>query len=168
MADVRLIALLFVACADADAQPPATKIPPPAGWKPQPAMAAAAKAALGKTTVDAIEAFGEPAIGCYSLWMAGRAEGKATDVAEQLVRGLTEPDKADKAKQPKRKLEIKDVVKPTAETGILSLSFETPPFKGRLRARLGQGKIVALACWSSQRESVTCEQACTTLLGALP
>lgn len=125
-------------------------------------MAAAAKTALGKTAVDAIEAFGEPAMGCYSLWMTGRASGKATDAAEQLVRGLMDD------KKQKRKLEIKDVVKPVGEAGVLSLGFETPPYKGRLRARFGEGKLVALACWWSQREPVACEQACTTILGAVP
>lgn len=162
MADVRLIALLLVACADADAQPPAPKLTPPPSWKPQPGMAAAAKAALDKTPVDSIEAFGEPAMGCYSLLMTGRASGKATEMAEQLVRGLTDD------KKQKRKLEIKDLVKPTADEGVVSLRFETPPYQGRLRARLGQGKLVALACWSSQREPAACEQVCTTILGAVP
>ena len=167
MADVRLIAVLLAACADAGAQPPVPSPKPPAGWTPQPAIVTAAKDALGKkTTVDGIEAFGEPAMGCYSVWMAVHGSGKATDLAEQLVRGLTEPNDKDK-KQPKRKVTIKDVVKPTAEEGVLALSFESTPYVGRLRARLGKGRITALACWSSQREPAACEQACTNILGAL-
>ncbi|MDQ3337880.1 MAG: hypothetical protein M4D80_22185 [Myxococcota bacterium] len=166
MADVRLIAILLVACADAGAQPPpASNIKPPAGWTAQPALVTAAKDALGKTKIDGLEAFGEPAMGCYSVWMAVRGTGSATDLAEQLVRGLTEPDKK---KAPKRKVDIKDVVKPTAEEGVLALTFESAPYKGRLRARLGKGRITALACWSAQREPVACEQACTTILVALP
>ena len=165
MADVRLIAILLVACADAGAQPPpAVTIKPPAGWTAQPAIAAAAKDALGKAKVDGIEAFGEPAMGCYSVWMTVHGSGKATELAEQLVRGLTEPDK----KKPKRKVDIKDVVKPTAEEGVLALTFESAPYKGRLRARLGKGRITALACWSAQREPAACDAACTTILGALP
>lgn len=163
MADLRLIAVLLVACADAGAQPPVPSPKPPTGWTPQPAIVTAAKDALGKkATIEGIEAFGEPAMGCYSVWMAVRASGKATELADQLVKGLTEPDK-------KRKIEIKDVVKPTAEEeGVLALSFETPPYSGRLRARLGKGRITALACWSAQREPVACAQACTIMLGALP
>ena len=163
MADLRLIAVLLVACADAGAQPPMPSPKPPAGWTPQPAIVTAAKDALGKkTTVDALEAFGDPAMGCYSVWMAVRGSGKA--LAEQLVKGLTEPDK----KQPKRKVTIKDVVKPAADEGLLALSFESAPYTGRLRARLGKGRITALACWSAQREPAACDQACTTILGALP
>ncbi len=165
MPDVRLIAILLVACADAGAQPPvASNLKPPAGWTAQPAIVTAAKAALGKAQVDGIEAFGEPAMGCYSVWMAVRGSGRATDLAEQLVRGLTEPDN----KAPKRKIDIKDVVKPIAEAGVFALTFESAPYKGRLRARLGKGRIIALACWSLQREPAACEQACTGILGALP
>jgi hypothetical protein len=159
MADLRLIAVLLVACADASAQPPAPRPKPPAGWTAQPAIVTAAKTALGKTTVDGIEAFGDPAMGCYSLWMAVRGSGKATELADQVVKGLTET---------KRKVDIKDVVKPAADDGVLALTFESAPYKGRLRARLGKGRITALACWSSPREPAACEQACTTILGALP
>ena len=167
MADVRLIALCVVAaCADAGAQPPQTSgIEMPPSWTAQPVIVAAAKAALAKTTIDGIEAFGEPAMGCYSLWMSVRESGTAKDLAEQIVRGLAAP--ADK-KPPARKLDVKDVVKPQTDEGVLSLAFETAPYKGRLRARLGKGRIVALACWASPREPLACEQACTTLLGALP
>ena len=185
MADLRLIAACcLAACSRADAQPQASGIKPPAGWQAQPAIAAAAKEALGKATVDGIESFGEPAMGCYSVWMALRGSGGAKDVAEQLLRGLTEQKPDKKKPPPKRKLEIKDVVKPTAEEGILSLTFESallgdglrptlgdglrPIYKGRLRARLGKGKITMLACFSSQREPAACETACTTMLGALP
>ena len=155
MADLRLIIVLaLVACADADAQPPPA-IKAPAGWSAQPAIATAAKTALGKN-VDGVEAFGEPAMGCYSVWMAVRGSGKATELAEQLVKSFD------------KRVVIKDLVKPTADEGVLSLVFEHTPVKGRLRARIGKGKIVALACWANQREPAACDQACTTLLGALP
>ena len=160
MADLRLIAVLLVGCADAGAQPPAPSPKPPAGWTAQPAIVTAAKDALGKTEIDGIEAFGDPAMGCYSVWMAVRGSGKATELADQVVKGLTEKQK--------RKVDIKDVVKPAADEGVLALTFESAPYKGRLRARFGKGRITALACWSSQREPAACEQACTTMLGALP
>jgi hypothetical protein len=159
MADLRLIAVCAFACTDAGAQPP-SGIKAPPGWTAQPAIAVAAKDALGKkATVDGLEAFGDPARGCYSVWMAVRGAGSAKDLAEQLVKGLAGEQ---------RKVDIKDVVKPTTDEGVLALSFETAPFKGRLRARLGKGKIVTLACWSTPREPLACEQACTSLLGALP
>ena len=161
MADLRLIAVCaLAACSSADAQPPATSgIKPPSGWQAQPQIAKAAKDAFGKSkNVDGVEAFGEPAMGCYMLWMSLRGSGSAKDVAEELVKGLVPDPKA------KRKLEITDVVKPTAEEGVLSLAFASPPYKGRLRARLGKGKIVTLACFSSQREPAACESTCTTVL----
>lgn len=153
MADLRLIAVLAAACTNAEAQP--TKAP--AGWAAQPAIVTAAKQALGKQTIDGIEAFGDPAKGCYSVWMAMRGSGSAKDLAGQIVKGLAGG-----------KVEIKDVVTPTSEDGVLSLAFVAAPNKGRLRARLGKGKLVALACWSVEREPAACEQACTSVLGGLP
>jgi hypothetical protein len=161
MADVRLALVLLAACANADAESQAgavtspANMKPPAGWSAQPSIVAAAKAALGKTTVDGLEAFGEPAMGCYSVWMSLRSTGGAKDVGEQVLRGLD-------------KVTIKDLVKPTADDGILSLTFEKSPYRGRMRARISKGSIKALACWWSQREPVACEQACTAVLGGLP
>jgi hypothetical protein len=164
MADLRLSTLcafaIHLAPGDAGAQPPASGIKPPPGWTAQPAIATAAKDALGKkSVVDGLEAFGDPAMGCYSVWMAVRGAGSAKDLAEQLVKGLAGAT---------RKVDIKDVVKPTTDEGLLALAFEAASVKGRLRARLGKGKIVTLACWSTPREPLACERACTSLLGALP
>ena len=160
MADLRLIVVAaLAACAPADAQPTPSGVKPPDGWRAQPAIAKAAKDAFGKSkNVDGVEAYGEPAMGCYMLWMSLRGSGSAKDVAEQLVKGLVADPKD------KRKLEITDVVKPTADEGLLSLVFASPPYKGRLRARLGKGKIVTLACFSSEREPRQCESICTTVL----
>ena len=169
MADVRLALVLlaagFAACSNADAEsgavtPPAgikppSGIKPQAGWSAQPAIVAAAKTALGKTKVDGLEAFGEPSMGCYSVWMALQSSGGAKDVGEQVLKGL-------------EKVTIKDVVKPTADDGVLALTFEKPPYRGRLRARISKGSIKALACWWSNREPVACEQACTNVLGGRP
>lgn len=160
MADLRLIALCAFACTAAGAQPPAGAIKPPPGWTAQPTVVAAAKEALGsKTVIDGLEAFGDPAMGCYSVWMAVRGAGSAKDLAEQIVKGLAGEQ---------RRVDIKDVVKPTADEGLLALVFESAPVKGRLRARIGKGKIVTLACWSTPREPIACDRACTSLLGALP
>ncbi len=175
MAHLRLIAtgLVLAACGRAGAEPAqaTSGLKPPAGWQAQPAIAAAARDALGKIPVDGLEAVGEPAIGCYAVWMAVRGSGSAKNLSEQLVRGLTEHDKktpAPKRAPAKRGLAIRDVVKPTGDEGILALTFESAPYKGRLRARVGKGRITALACFSAEREPATCETACTGLLGSIP
>ena len=156
MADVRLILLAaLAACTPADAQPK-SGIQPPPGWTPQPAIASAAKAALGKQTIDAVEAHGEPAMGCYLLWMSVRGSGSAKDIAAQVVKGLADP-------AAERPLALTDVVQPTTEAGVLSFTFASAPYTGRLRATVGNGKIDTLACFWSEREPAACSTACTKL-----
>ena len=159
MADVRLALVLLAACTDAGAQTShagaASGIKPPAGWTPQPAIVAAAKQALGKTPVDDIEAFAEPSMGCYAIWMGLRSSGGAKELGEQVLKGLD-------------KLTVKDVVKPSTDTGVLSLTFEKAPYEGRMQARLSTGSIKGLACWWSKREPIACAQACAMLIGGMP
>jgi hypothetical protein len=66
------------------------------------------------------------------------------------------------------KLETTDVVKPTGEAGIVSLAFTKAPYAGRMRARVENGSVTALACFANEREPIACESACTSLLGSLP
>ncbi|HEU0036597.1 MAG TPA: hypothetical protein VFQ53_38555 [Kofleriaceae bacterium] len=169
MADLRLIAVVAIAaCSTADAQAPEPAAKPsgvhvPATWKPAPAIVEATRMAAGGTgiTVDGIEAWGEPAMGCYALWLSLRGAGGGGDVlADQIVKSL-------EAEQ----LALRDVVKPTAAEGVLALRFErkgTSPYTGRLRARLAEGSITALACFANPREPAACETACTAVLGAIP
>ncbi len=162
MALLRLMLVSLAACGQAGAQPSATSgLTAPAGWIaiPEIATAAATAAKGGGVTVDGAEAWGDPARGCYGVWLALHGEGAS---AEQVLAGLgTQP------------ITLRDVVKPETGDGIVSLGFETAKtpgtaYRGRLRARIAAGKITALACFANEREPLACEGACTTLLGGLP
>lgn len=166
MALLRLMLLSLAACGQAGAQPSATSgLTPPAGWVAIPEVATAAVTAAkgGGVTVDGAEAWGDPARGCYGVWLALRGEGAS---AEQVLAGLgTQP------------MTIRDVVKPETGDGIVSLGFETAKspdpkvrgmYRGRLRARIAAGTITALACFANEREPSACDGACTALLGGLP
>lgn len=163
MAHLRLIAIALViaACGRAGAQGSggtiASGITPPAGWTALPDVARATGAAAKAEGVTvASEAWGEPARGCYAVWL--RLDGSGAS-ADQVLDGIAS-----------EKLEIKDLVKPTAEDGqgILSLAFARPGYTGRLRARIASGSITALACFANERETVACTTTCTALLGSLP
>lgn len=139
---------------------------PPTGWQALPSLARAATEAAKRDgiTVDAVEAWGERARGCYAAWIALRGGGGAPDaMAQQLVASLS----ADPALVG---IAVRDVIKPEpgAASGVLSFGFERGLYRGRLRATLAsEGKIAALACFWNQREPVACEQACTTLIGGM-
>ncbi|MBS1123096.1 MAG: hypothetical protein H6Q90_5324 [Deltaproteobacteria bacterium] len=185
MADPRLsvrIALIAgslasaTACGQADAQsaaPPShgdavhsapastttSGMTPPKGWKPLPAIAAAIQLVVPApgVTIEGIESWGEPAMGCYGVWIALHGTGGSPEaLAEQVLESLAA-----------EKIEVRDVVKP-AEDGVLSLGLERAPYRGRLRARLEDGRLTALACVNNQREPAACEASCTGLLGGLP
>lgn len=159
-----LVAL--AACGQAGAQPSATSgLTAPVGWIAIPEIATAvAAAAKGEgTTVDGAEAWGDPARGCYGVWLAVHGDGAS---AEHVLAGL--------ATQP---ITTTNVVKPETGDGVVAMSFETTAapgggargtYRGRLRARLTAGQIKALACFANEREPVACESACTALLGGLP
>jgi hypothetical protein len=187
MADLRLIAAIAAAaaaaaasagCGRAGAAPEqASGLTPPAGWQALPPIAAAARGALGAgVEVDGAEAWGEPGMGCYAVWLALRASGTAEAIAQQVVAGFTAAAagsgsgaKPAGSAAPERggKLVVKDVAAPSGEEGVLTLAFERGEHRGRLRARLGGGKITALACFANRREPVACETACTAFLGGL-
>jgi hypothetical protein len=185
MAELRLNAALVAltcgalgaGCGSAGAEPgPTSGLTPPAGWQALPEVAAAARAALGKdAAIDGVEAWGETARGCYAVWMALRGPGTAQGIAEQVLGGLTPPatgpdrrDDDERPPPPARKLDLSDVVKPIGAAGVLSFSFAAPPYQGRLRARLGGGRVTALACFANQREPIACAAACNGVLGSLP
>ena len=170
MAELRLSALGLlaigaVACRSSEAGP-TSGLTPPAGWQalPQLASAASEAAKTGRIAVDGVEAWGEPARGCYAAWFALRGGGGAPEaMADQLVRGLAvEPALFG--------ILVHDVVKPAkdAKTGMLSLGFSRGAYRGNLRANLSSdGKLVALACFWNMREPIACEQACTGLVGSM-
>ena len=188
-----LIATALAACGPADAQTSAASsgVVVPAGWQPLPQLATAARDAIAsKTTVDGVEAWGETARGCYALWISLSASGSATQLADQVLAALanvpgpdgkprtnpaapvgsTQPgadrNDAGVAATPSR-IDVRDAVKPSVDPGVLTLAFERAPYRGRLVARLGGGKIVALACFANEREPVACEAACTPMLGVV-
>jgi len=61
-----------------------------------------------------------------------------------------------------------EVVKPSSATGVLAFAFARPPYHGRVRAQLGDGRIAATACFANQREPLACDAACTRLLQEPP
>jgi hypothetical protein len=167
MADLRLIAAAaaLAGCGSAGAAPEqASGLTPPAGWQALPEVAAAAKAVIG-APVEGAEAWGEPAMGCYAVWLALRASGGAEAIGAQVVAGFTA---AGAGSGSGAKLIVKDVAAPSGDEGVLALAFERGDHRGRLRARLGGGRIAALACFANQREPLACETTCTSFLGALP
>ena len=166
MALLRLMLVTLAACGQAGAQPSATSgLKAPVGWIaiPEIATAVAAAAKTEGTTVDGAEAWGDPARGCYGVWLAIHGDGAS---AEQVLAGL--------ASQP---ITTTNIVKPESTDGVVALSFETTAapgtsvggtYRGRLRARLAAGQITALACFANEREPIACETACTSLLGGIP
>jgi hypothetical protein len=168
MAELRLIAiglLALGACRSSEAGP-TSGLTPPTGWQPLPQLASAASDAAksARITVDGVEAWGEPARGCYAAWFALRGSGGAPDaMADQVLRGMTvDPSLFG--------ILVHDVVKPAtgAKTGVLSLGFDRGAYRGRLRANLSSdGKLAALACFWNTREPIACEQACVGLLGSM-
>jgi hypothetical protein len=160
-----LLALALAACRSSEAGSGSGLTPPP-GWTALPALATAASdaAKAGRISVDAVEAWGEPARGCYATWIALRGGGGAADVmATELVNSV-------RAEPALVGIVVRDVVKPAAgaKIGVLSLTFERGIYRGKLRATLGSdGKLAALACFWNLREPIACEQACTGLLGSM-
>lgn len=151
MALLRLAAVLALgACGRAGAQPtpaPASSgVTPPAGWSALPEVASS-------VGVPGAEAWGDPARGCYAVWF--RLEGKGA-TADAVLAGLA-------AEQ----ITTSDLVKPDGE-GIVAARFAKGAYTGRLRARITEGAITALACFANRREPKMCEAPCTTVLGALP
>jgi hypothetical protein len=157
MAKLRLVATaLLVACSgSAEAQPPEISgLSTPSGWQSLPVLATAVRTAAQAhgVTIAGSEAWGEPAIGCYAMWIALRGTG--TTVA-QVFTGL---DKAG--------IVPKDFVKPTTEYGPISLGFERGEHRGRLRVHTSDGRLSAIACFANAREPASCEAGCKALLGA--
>lgn len=119
-----------------------------------------ARAAGEATKADGVivagtEAWGDPARGCYAVWL--RLEGTGAS-AEKVLTGITS-----------ERLETRDVVKPASEDGlgIIALAFSKPPYEGRFRARVEATSVTALACFANERERTACDAACTTMLGSL-
>jgi hypothetical protein len=188
-------ALGACSAAGAEPNPPASDSPSqrPAGWKQLPVVASAAGAAVKAdqagadgVALDTVDAWGEPALGCYAVWLAlhgGAAAAPA--LADQVLDGVLQANEPRAAKAPQEnakpprhadgpggasgsKLSLDEVVKPSGADGVLAFSFARPPYRGRVRAHLGSGRITAIACFGNQREPATCEAACTRVLQGVP
>ena len=160
---LRVTAVALVACSAAGADPAAapSSVAHPEGWKQLAPMAAAAGAAARAdgVTIDSVDAWGEPAHGCYAVWLelhGGSADAPA--LADQVLAGI--------GRTAATALTVSDVVKPTAATGVLTLAFTRLPYRGRVRAQLGKGRIAAVACFANEREPLACQAICAQLLEA--
>lgn len=160
-----MFALGLAACTSAEAQsnetPARSGIPTPPGWHDLPAVASAARHALGEgLEIEGTQAWGEPARGCYAVWIAIRGGGTAQTIATDVVNGLTAAGGGT--------VLVTDVVRPSTDEGVLTFGFTRPPFRGKLAAKLGGGRVAALACFANAREPAWCATGCTSLLGAIP
>ncbi len=157
MALLRLTLVALAACGQAGAQPTATSgLTAPAGWVaiPEIATAVAAAAKADGSTIVGSEAWGDPARGCYGVWLALQGDGAS---AEQVLAGI--------AGQP---ITTTNIIMPDTADGIVTLSFEKGAHRGRLRARIAAGTITTIACFANDREPAACDAPCTGLLGGLP
>jgi hypothetical protein len=247
-------AIALAACNAAGADPNAAASPRaarPEGWKQLPAMASAVGAAAKAdgVTIDSVDAWGEPANGCYAVWLALHgASGDAPTLADQVLAGISraggprggvpqarskETGSAAPAVQSKEtappapavqsketgpaapaarsreraptalaaqskdtgpaalaaqskdtgaaapaarskesavsgELVISELVKPTGREGVLAFAFANAPFRGRVRARLGGGRIAAVACFGNERAPLVCDATCGRVLEGSP
>ncbi|HMG23886.1 MAG TPA: hypothetical protein VK607_21275 [Kofleriaceae bacterium] len=167
------LAVAVAACSAAGAEPapaagpPAAAVAPagpaataahPAGWRQLPAVASAVAAAARTdgVAVDATDAWGEPARGCYAVWLALRGgSAGAAALADQVLGSVAG-------------LSPTEVVRPIGPDGTLAFGFARPPYRGRVRAKVGAGRISAVACFANQREPVACDAACRGVLEGAP
>ncbi len=154
-----------IGCRASEANP-GSGLTPPAGWQAQPALAAAATEAAKSdgVTVEASEAWADPARGCYAAWIAWTgAAGAPEKLADALVLAVS-------SEKSLEGIAVRDVAKPTpgANAGVVSLAFERAPYRGTVRAQLTRdGHVAALACYWNQREPAACEAACSKLVGSM-
>lgn len=151
------LVLGMAACNSATAQPDrASGITPPPGWQRLEAAETAARLAATAPDIEVtgVQAWAEPARGCYALWLSLRGSGGDPEaIARDVAVGLTAA-----------KFTVGD--KPVVD-GLLELAIERAPYRGRLRARLGDGTLAGVACVANQREPAACEAGCKSLLGAI-
>jgi hypothetical protein len=178
---LRVTAVALVACSAVGADPAASPggSAHPEGWKQLPAIATAVGAAAkaGGVTIDSVDAWGEPAHGCYAVWLelhGGTSDARA--LADQVVAGVARAGAprdaaAARASRPREaaagwpgEIAISDVVKPIEPVGVLAFAFTSLPYHGRVRAQLGKGRIAAVACFANERELLACNATCAQVL----
>lgn len=202
MIAVAIAIVAVTAKASPSASTPASRrapVTPPSGWKAAPKLARAAASAAGTeaTKVVASEAWSEPSIGCYAMWLrldgvpalAGSRDatrGGGSGRASPVERGRKTPLSIDHAAHQivagleKSGFTVRDVVAPAAPARrVIGLRFLKAPYQGLLRAAMAgtvetdststdQGEAVdAVACAWNQREPSVCASACATLMEAV-
>lgn len=164
MAVVRLSVVAALAgCASAASQPTppppikASGIKVPTGWQALPDLATAVENAAHADgiTVEGSEAWGEPARGCYAAWISLRGGDANLLLADDIASGVAG-----------EKIQMTDVVKPPSD-GIMSFAFSRAPYRGKVKAKLERGRVIAIACFANDREPASCDATCATLLGSL-
>jgi hypothetical protein len=178
---LRVTAVALVACSAAGADPAASPggSAHPQGWKQLPAVAAAVGAAAKAdgVTIDSVDAWGESAHGCYAVWLDlhGRT-GDAPRLADQIVAGVSRAGAArdaaaarvsrsrESAAGWRSEIVVSELVKPTEPVGVLAFTFTSLPYRGRVRAQLGKGRIAAVACFANEREPLACSATCAQVL----
>lgn len=166
MGQLRLVvaaAACATACRASEAGP-TSGLTPPVGWRVLPELQTAATEAATQAnmTVEGVEAWGEPARGCYATWIGIRSKaGAPAKIAAAMLASLGADFPG---------LIVSDVVEPDpkADAGILSLGFTRPPYRGRVRAAIAKtGAIGVLACFWNLREPIACDAACNGLVGGV-
>lgn len=162
MADPRLIAAaaaLVAGCNAARAEPElAPEVRVPAGWQELPGIASAARMAAGAAgvTVDGVAAWGEPARGCYAIWIALHgAAGTPAQLRQQVLDSLAAEQLAVRDVRDGERLALA-IARPARDGGVA--------YRGRLEARFGDGRVAALACVGNEREPAACDAACKPVL----
>jgi hypothetical protein len=178
MARAGLIVLLAAAlagCGEASADGTATsvvgdvmthlRVTPPKEWQRLPGVESTAATAAGKikAAVTTVEAWGDPAAGCYAIAIDARgsvAEGVDASMArfaEALAPLGVDPEAVPKP--------VKDIV--DAE-----LPIATKELTGSVRIRMLRGadkrpQAVALACAANPREPERCKTQCEAMLAQM-
>lgn len=165
MGQLRLIALVVCATAcRASEAGPTSGLTPPAGWRVLPELQTAATDAAKQAniSVDLVDAWGDPARGCYAAWVGIRSNaGSPAKIAKPMLASLGADFPG---------LIVSDVVEPDpkADAGVLSLGFTRAPYRGRVRAAIAKtGAIGVLACFWNLREPIACDAACNSLVGGM-
>ena len=140
------MAIALAACGSAGADP-ASGIAAPAGWQASRPIADAVRAAAGDGASGA-EAWAEPAMGCYGVWLALHGSVDAQQMLDSIAAEritVTGVENAD---------------------GLVTATIEKAPYHGTLRVRLGETSTI-VACFDNGRERAACEAGCKGLLGAV-
>lgn len=137
------------------------RITPAQGWIRLPTAEAAAREAIEQEppTATEIEAWGDPAAGCYAIAVASR--GGSTESSARTIERFA-------AQLAPLGVEATALPKPTRGVVDAKLPIATRDLTGTLRVRMYPGadqrpQLVALACAGNAREPERCKGQCQAL-----